>query len=923
MAPQSKIVQLGEVRSAARLAADARLPPPLLKLRDRSAQHLGQSLQKVMAKLDDSLFALADKADNNTAQQAYFDAMREIRLKKDAIISRFDDEFKAGFHAKNVRDSLDNDEIRVDSLSLLHNDELEERVAAESMVARVQSAMQRELEHLTLRMDALYARIDIEEANNPLGPQQILRSFQSGLSVLEVGIEPKLIALKLFEKLVLNLLKPLFDAANRYLAEQGVLPDVQSQSHQSRRQHTPQQPPGNGRHGGGRAPAAGPAPAGGSMYATPSGGFAPAGGHGHGYAPGGYANGGGYAPAAGGQGYAPGGNGPAGHSGDVPVLYDGHAMEPGSPVPVLTNQASSHLNYSALPAEALNLIRNLSRQGQRRFSLHTESGFDHDNEGINTGAGSYYGADAAGAGGVAGGAGQVELDHRALVGLLTEAQQQQTQLVGDHVNSHGLLSFDALLQSMLKKSEDKKDSNIASFDQDIMNLVTMLFEYILSDKQLQAPVKALIGRLQIPVLKVALLDKSFFADAEHSARRLLNTLATASMGWIEDTGLEQDPFLAKLEEIVARLLNDFVDQPAIFDEVLEDFILFRDSDKRRRQLLEQRTRDAEAGKARAEHARSQVEEALEFALRNDALTAPTVEVIRDGWCNYMVLLALKQGAQSNSWRSAIALTERLCELDLGCYEVPEDVRAILASNNESAAYEGAVDAVVAELKAGLQQTGYKPFDLEPHLGDYRDHLLRQAVEQHGADGAAPAAAKGQTPSAAGSSAATASTASATSGIVENPSASPSTVSEATQEQVQAEDTAGTTDQTNGLTADVPDNVSDAGTTAAKPSVRDEVQSQALAGSLALVRNMRIGLWIEYSNPADANASKLRCKLAAVLQTTGKYIFVNRMGVKVLERSREALAAELNDGSVTLLDDSLLFDRALEAVIGSLRNDTKH
>ncbi|WP_416398450.1 DUF1631 domain-containing protein [Allohahella sp. A8] len=889
MAPQSKIVQLGEVRSAARLAADARLPPPLLKLRDRSAQHLGQSLQKVMAKLDDSLFALADKADNNTAQQAYFDAMREIRLKKDAIIARFDEEFKAGFHAKNVREGLDGDEFRVDSLSLLHNDELEERVAAESMVARVQSAMQRELEHLTLRMDALYARIDIEDANNPLGPQQILRSFQDGLSLLEVGIEPKLIALKLFEKSILSMLKPLFDAANRYLAEQGVLPDVQSHSHQSRRQQGTHQASGHGRNSSGRDAA-------------------------------------GAAPAAGNAGFAPGDYGAAGQPsqfGGVPVLYDGHAMEPGSPVPVLTNQASSHLSYSALPAEALNLIRNLSRQGQRRFSLHTDSGFDHDNAGIISGGNAYYGGDAGGmaGSGAAGGSARRELDHPALVGMLTEAQKQQAQLVNDHVNSHGLLSFDALLNSMLKKHEDKKDSNIASFDQDIMNLVTMLFEYILSDKQLQAPVKALIGRLQIPVLKVALLDKRFFADAEHSARRLLNTLATASMGWIEDTGLEQDPFLAKLEEIVDRLLNEFVDQPEIFDEVLEDFILFRDADKRRRQLLEQRTRDAEAGKARAEHARTQVEEALEFALRNDALSRATFEVIRDGWCNYMVLLALKQGVQSSSWRSAIALTERLCELDLGCYEVPEDVRAVLAANDSSAAYEGAVDAVVTELKAGLQQTGYKPFDLEPHLVDYRLHLLKQAIDQHGPGAAARAvadadgAAAGASSVSAVQSSAPAAQTARSEATADNSAAAAPEVAQASPASAQAASMAAEASSSEAMASAVaPASTADA---------RDDGRAQALAGSLALVRNMRIGLWIEYSNAADANATKLRCKLAAVLQTTGKYIFVNRMGVKVLERTRESLAAELNDGSVTLLDDSLLFDRALEAVIGSLRNETKH
>ena len=38
-------------------------------------------------------------------------------------------------------------------------------------------------------------------------------------------------------------------------------------------------------------------------------------------------------------------------------------------------------------------------------------------------------------------------------------------------------------------------------------------------------VEALLGRLQIPTLKVALLDKSFFSSKSHPARRLLDDVA--------------------------------------------------------------------------------------------------------------------------------------------------------------------------------------------------------------------------------------------------------------------------------------------------------------------------------------------------------------------------------------------------------------
>ena len=51
----------------------------------------------------------------------------------------------------------------------------------------------------------------------------------------------------------------------------------------------------------------------------------------------------------------------------------------------------------------------------------------------------------------------------------------------------------------------------------------------------------------------------------------------------------------------------------------------------------------------------------------------------------------------------------------------------------------------------------------------------------------------------------------------------------------------------------------------------------------------------------------------------KFIFVNRQGVKVVEKTRTGLAQEIFDGTVKIISDGLLFSRALESVIGDLRH----
>jgi hypothetical protein len=85
--------------------------------------------------------------------------------------------------------------------------------------------------------------------------------------------------------------------------------------------------------------------------------------------------------------------------------------------------------------------------------------------------------------------------------------------------------------------------------------------------------------------------------------------------------------------------------------------------------------------------------------------------------------------------------------------------------------------------------------------------------------------------------------------------------------------------------------------------------------LRAVDNLATGSWVEVH---QQDGKKFRCRLAAIIRGTDNYIFVNRSGMKVAEHHRVALIQAIAQGKMSLLDDGLLFDRALESVIGSLR-----
>ena len=83
-----------------------------------------------------------------------------------------------------------------------------------------------------------------------------------------------------------------------------------------------------------------------------------------------------------------------------------------------------------------------------------------------------------------------------------------------------------------------------------------------------------------------------------------------------------------------------------------------------------------------------------------------------------------------------------------------------------------------------------------------------------------------------------------------------------------------------------------------------------------MENLHAGSWFELG--AAEGQSAQRCKLAAIISFSGKYIFVNRTGMKVAEFNRLELAREYGAGGIRLLANDQLFDRALESVIGNLR-----
>ena len=99
------------------------------------------------------------------------------------------------------------------------------------------------------------------------------------------------------------------------------------------------------------------------------------------------------------------------------------------------------------------------------------------------------------------------------------------------------------------------------------DLLSHVFDGVFSNQDIPDPVKDLIGLLQVPVLKAALIDKDFFFEDSHPARRLIELLSKYSVSYDPAKG-QDDPLFQAMQRNVVRVQKEFDQQLSLFDEVV-------------------------------------------------------------------------------------------------------------------------------------------------------------------------------------------------------------------------------------------------------------------------------------------------------------------------------------------------------------------
>jgi hypothetical protein len=394
-----------------------------------------------------------------------------------------------------------------------------------------------------------------------------------------------------------------------------------------------------------------------------------------------------------------------------------------------------------------------------------------------------------------------------------------------------------------------------------IELVAMLFDFVFETRDLPDGIKALLARLQIPVLKAAMLDGAFFAKKSHPARLLVNAMAQAGLGWSPVMG-QTDPLYRKIDEIVHSVLDDFSDNLSLFDDLRENLEQFLAEEERAAESTIQSSAEEINQRDRRQIASVVAKSEIERRVESYPIPKFLAAFMRTQWQAALEHLYLTQGEESESWGQATATLEDLV-WSVQPKKTSEDRKHLVAL----------LPSLLKRMSAAVHSIEWPT--------DERERFMSNLVEAHAA-AVKPSLSAVPLPTAA---------------VAEQAKAE-AVVAKAAGDEVAAAKAEALAD---AMAQAEP----------APPPPEPEIIEDHF---LEIAQSLDRGTWIEFENEDGQLAF---AKLAWVSPLRGTYLFTNRQGQKALSMTADELAQRFRDDKARLVEAEPLLDRALASVVAQM------
>jgi len=430
-------------------------------------------------------------------------------------------------------------------------------------------------------------------------------------------------------------------------------------------------------------------------------------------------------------------------------------------------------------------------------------------------------------------------ERKEVLKALSTLQHKLTSLPGETTEC---LSTEQIKQELVadisKSNGGVVTKQVNLLDERSIDFVGMMFGAISDDKTVSELMTSLIYQLQIPVMKVAMSDRTLFDNEDHPARTTVDLLTSAGKGINND----KDHLYDELEAIVDDILNEFDIDIRAFEKAVDELQQII----QREQAIADETERQQQRQILQEHAKHIVLSQLKMVSCNKKIPNEVRPLVLKHWSTLMLNRYIRHGRDSEQWMQSVLLLKLL----LKCMQpIRYQSEFNLVRNNHTALIEAVNDE--------LYETQQDKNEIRDQISSLKAHFL-QMIEEYDLK------------------------------LVDDNN------EEITQETLLDDEGKDTEEELQQIQEQI------------------ETAKQKIA---QLSSSTKPGVWYEIYNGEDRAVRRL--KLSVILTDAAQLIFVDRKGIKVIEKDAAVFAKELEEDRSRLLADHSTFDHALGQVMNAL------
>lgn len=553
--------------------------------KDEAIAFLVNNLREMFKSADQVLLEFADKAQNNSIQTHFFEAMRELWLKQDNVVSIFQDGLERNIFSFRELSSSSSSALD-DALSLVDKDSFERNLALQTIANQAEKKHYSTLYELTQRLAILNGSRAVPMEKIPAGPKMLADIFEKCVEVIFVEKEVRLVLYTLFDRFVISKGIKVYEDLNQSLIAAGILPDLKPQfAKQPASAEKPKPPP------------------------------------------------------------------------EHPEISGIEVTEVDEESITAEDPYHETATSSEIAAETFDRIKDLlAHQRAQKMAARKNRRRSTDRPGAEPV--------------------QVATRQDVITAIADESIVVDAPIpdVGVRQEAVKRVQVDANLivniNETLKKQREliKKlvgQDRVPAEEEDVIDIVGLVFEMMLNDKELCNEVKTLLSHLHTPYLKIAVSDSTFLTEHEHPARRLFELMIATGRDWVDPADLTKGIY-PHIQRTVNTLLKNTQYEEQVFNKLAMELTEANAhlSDKQR--MSEERTVEVEKGRAKLNQAKEIAASKTRELMQQKILIKDAEHFLNGPWLDYLTLVLLRSdfNQDAESWLQALSLCKKLIQFSL-------------------------------------------------------------------------------------------------------------------------------------------------------------------------------------------------------------------------------------------------------------------